>query len=259
MSTPAKRVVSKGVPIRANLILSRIPIVVPEETKIEKQYRQYQNALERRLMWTFPAYHYFKKGTLSEHKFLSVQKKPITNNPNVWFPKGVPDIQHGRERSKAQEVILPKSETSDDSNITRPVEKKSIVTEADKAGDKSSLERQLRKTLYLLVNYKKGGWSFPKFDIDESRSLDLTAENGLRKIGGENINTWTVSKKPVGAIESKDGSLDFFIKSHILAGKFDIVKESKGDIGEYAWLTKTEIQEKLGDDYFSQTGYMLTE
>lgn len=258
MSATAKTVLSKNVPIRANLILSRIPLVVPEQTKMEKQYHEYQNQLERRLMWTFPAYHYFKKGTLSEHKFLSVQNKPISKVPGVWYPKGIPDIQHGRERSKAQEVILPTSETGEGTNLTRPVEKNSIVTPADESGDTASLERRLRNTLYLLVNYKKTGWNFPKFEIKDGASLDVIAENGLRNIGGENINTWTISKKPAGVVKNKDGSCDFFIKSHILAGKFDIAKEAKNEIKEYAWLTKEEIQEKLNKDYFNETEYLLS-
>ncbi|CAB4253828.1 similar to Saccharomyces cerevisiae YNL252C MRPL17 Mitochondrial ribosomal protein of the large subunit [Maudiozyma barnettii] len=258
MSAPAKATFRKAVPIRANLILSRIPLVVPEQTKIEQQYHDYQNQLERRMMWTFPAYHYFKKGTLSEHKFLSVQKKPIIKNPDVWYPKGVPDIQHGRERSKAQEVILPQNEGGEGSNITRPVEKNPIITTADESGDKSSLERRLRNTLYLLVNYKKTGWNFPKFEMKDGASLDTVAENGLRTIGGDNINTWTVSKKPAGVIKSEDGSCDFFIKSHILAGKFNIANDSKNDITEYAWLTKKEIAEKLNKDQFQLTEYLLT-
>lgn len=245
--------------IRASMVLSRVPLIVPEETKIEKQYHQYKAQLERRLMWTFPAYYYFKKGTLSEHKFHSVQKKPISKEPNVWFPKGVPDIRHGRERSKAEEVILPENDTGDNTGIMRAVEKNSIITVADKSEDTSSLERQLRNTLYLLVNYKKDGWSFPKFDVENNKALDLTAEDGLRKIGGVNINTWTVSKKPAGSIQAQDGSYEFFIKSHILAGKFNLIKENTKDITEYAWLTKKEIQEKVINEYFEETGYLLTE
>ncbi|SMN19745.1 similar to Saccharomyces cerevisiae YNL252C MRPL17 Mitochondrial ribosomal protein of the large subunit [Maudiozyma saulgeensis] len=258
MSAPTRTAFSKAVPIRANLILSRIPLVVPEQTKMEKQYHEYQNEIERRLMWTFPAYHYFKKGTLSEHKFLSVQKKPTIKNPDVWYPKGVPDIQHGRERSKAQEVILPQSEKGEGTNITRPVEKNPIITAADEAGDISSLERRLRNTLYLLVKYKKSGWDFPKFGVKDSSPLGVVAEDGLRMIGGDNISTWTVSQKPAAVIKSNDGSYDFFIKSHILAGKFDITKDSKTDIAEYAWLTRKEIEEKLSKEYFQETQHLLT-
>ncbi|PAK97860.1 hypothetical protein B8W96_12420, partial [Lentilactobacillus parakefiri] len=68
----------------------------------------YQSELERRLMWTFPSYFYFKKGTLTERRFQSAQKGVISKQPGVWFPKGVPDVKHNRERSQKQEIMLPK-------------------------------------------------------------------------------------------------------------------------------------------------------
>ena len=66
--------------IRAALILARSPIVVPALTKFESQYIKYKYELEKRLMWTFPAYYYFKKGTMSEYKFQVAQKSQFLNN-----------------------------------------------------------------------------------------------------------------------------------------------------------------------------------
>ena len=34
---------------------------------------------------------------------LPEQKKPISKQPGVWYPQGIPDIRHGRERSTKQD------------------------------------------------------------------------------------------------------------------------------------------------------------
>lgn len=242
--------------IRAALILARSPIVVPALTKFESQYIKYKYELEKRLMWTFPAYYYFKKGTMSEYKFQVAQKKPISKQPGVWYPQGIPDIRHGRERSTKQEVIIPKDEnTASDTSVSRPVVKNPIITKADESNDTTSLERQLRKTLYLLVKTKPNGeWKFPSFEVNSDGELHEVAESGLRDIGGSKINTWTVSKKPVKVLaDETDGALEFFIKSRILTGEF--VPKNK-DI-EFKWLTRDEIKDFVKKDYYDNTEFLL--
>ena len=244
------------VTIRATLILARSPIVVPELTKFESQYIKYKYELEKRLMWTFPAYYYFKKGTMSEYKFQSAQKKPISKRPGVWYPQGIPDLRYGRDRSTKQEVIIPKDEnTSSDTGVSRPIVKNSIITKADKFNDTTSLERKLRNTLYLLVRNKPSDqWKFPSFQVNSDQALHEVAESGLRDIGGSKINTWTVSRKPVKVLENeKDRVFEFFIKSRILTGEF--VPKSK-DI-QFKWLTRDEIKDFMSKDYYDNTVFLL--
>lgn len=260
MATTAKSASKKA--ISAGLILSRIPIVTPELTKLESHYYDYQSALRERLMWTFPHYFYFKRGTLAERRFLMAQKGPISKQPGVWFPKGVPDIKHNRERSKKQEVNLPGQEreeqvgTQSNSDISRPIVPNPRVTQADKSNDLCSLERKLSRTLYLLVKAPEGSWSFPSFPA-EGKSLHTIAEEGLRELGGVNINTWTVSNTPAAALKSSDGSHEFLIKSHILAGKFDI--QDKNTVADFAWLTKEEVQARVDSSYFDEVGFLLAD
>lgn len=52
-----------------------------------------------------------------------------------------------------------KKDTSADTGIQRPMPR---VTEADKKGDQSSLDRKLDRSLYLLVKNKDGRWRFPE-------------------------------------------------------------------------------------------------
>ena len=80
----------------------------------------------------------------------------------------------------------------------------------------------------------------------------------MRQLGGENIKTWTICTKPAAVIH-KDGSpqYDFFIKSHILAGKFDLNQTKSNKIKEYAWLTKKEIEKHVNKNYFEDTYFLL--
>lgn len=250
--------------IRAGLILSRIPIVTADLTKLESQYYRYQSELEKRLMWTFPQYFYYKKGTLAEKRFLEIQKGPISKQPGVWFPKGVPDIKHNRERSKKQEIALPKEVTEDQSyakhDVSRPIKLNSRVTDADESGNVKSLERKLSRTLYLLVKGSDGKWVFPSFPVSLKSQpkvpLHEVVESGLRTLCGENIKTWIVSNTPAGVLQT-DNDAEFLIKSHIIAGKFDLFENSL--YKEFAWLAKDEIKTYVDENYFNETGFLLAD
>ncbi|SCU95510.1 LAMI_0F02718g1_1 [Lachancea mirantina] len=254
--------------VKAGIIISRTPIVTKELSKLESQYYEYQSELERRLMWTFPQYFYYKKGTLAERRFLALQKGPVSKQPGVWFPKGVPDVRHNRERRIKQDIKLP-SEASVGSegdgsseDLSRPITPNSRVTEADRKGDLTSLERSLSRTLYLLLKRTNGEWAFPSFKTksdhrsNENLPLHDIAEHGLRSIGGENINTWTVSRTPA-AVLADSKTAEFFIKSHIVAGKF-VLQNTKEYTG-FAWLTKEEIQNHVQKPYFEELSCLLSD
>ena len=90
------------------------------------------------------------------------------------------------------------------------------------------------------------------------------------------MNTWFVANHPVGHYtrnfpQNKEATSDstsqsfstlgektFFIKSRILAGKADI-PSSSGDILDYQWLSKDEIEKVVTPNYWSQVKHMLAE
>lgn len=253
--------------IRAGLLLSRIPIVTPELSEFEKAYYHYQDELERRLMWTFPSYYYFRKGTLSEREFSSAQRGPVVKNPTTHFSRGEPDILHNRERRSKQYVCLAKRDESDDKLfgkktssdsdiLTRKIVPNPRVTEADKNNITTSLIRKLDRTLYLVVETPQG-WRLPSFGLNAKEPLHEAAERGLRELGGENINTWTVSQTPAAVLRynsslklesgtpSEATIREFFIKSHILHGQF-----VPGEDVNFGWLTKEEVEERAESTYF---------
>ncbi|SJM88056.1 related to 54S ribosomal protein L17, mitochondrial [Zygosaccharomyces bailii] len=252
---------SSGSRIAAGLILSRIPLVTPEINQLESQYYEYQNELRRRLMWTFPYYFYYKNGTVAERRFISAQRGPVSKQPGVWFPKGVPDVRHNRERSLKQEIVLPRESneaaTQGKNDLSRPIVPNSRVTDADKKGDLASLERKLARTLYLLVENSNGEWRFPSFAVENNTPLHIGANQGLKALGGNELLTWSVSNTPAGVIKNSEGDNIFLMKQHILAGKFDL--QNSKEFQGFAWLTKDEIKHRVDENYYTETGFLLAD
>lgn len=255
--------------IKSTILLARSPIVTADLTPFEKVYYNYQEELQRRLMWTFPQYYYFRKGTLSERRFTAAQKGPVTKQPGVYYEKGTPDVVHNRERRLKQNLTIPKAETNDDANldeISRPVIPNSRVTEADQNKDYKSLERLLPRTLYLLVKESGNEWRLPSFALQEDATpLHTIAETGLRELGGQHINTWSVSNTPAAVLKFNGGKLvqnsdepvdarEYIIRSRILSGAF----RPQGSV-DYVWVAKEEVSERTGAEYFSKIEYLLSD
>ncbi|KAH3685717.1 hypothetical protein WICPIJ_003317 [Wickerhamomyces pijperi] len=251
--------------IRSTLLLTRTPVVTPELTPFETHFYNYQSELERRLMWTFPQYFYYKKGSLSERRFVKAQKGPVSKQPGVFFKKGIPDIVHNRERREKQEVIIPKSEEDESmSDFNRAVVPNSRTTKADEDNDIKSLERALHRSLYLIVK-ENGSWKLPSFAVEDSSNLHRAAESGLRSLGGEQINTWTVARSPAAVLKYQNGKLvapetqgeglqrEYVIKSRILSGLFAPEKAT-----EFAWLNREEIEQKVSPEYFQATEFLFS-
>ncbi|KAF2714686.1 hypothetical protein K504DRAFT_395271 [Pleomassaria siparia CBS 279.74] len=145
----------------------------------------------------------------------------------------------------------------------------SRVTEADLKGDLKSLNRQLQRTLYLVVKDKSGQWMFPQ-DKMTKESLHVAAERIIVQSGGINMNTWVVGKVPIGhhQVDIPEESLKaspnpnelgyktFFMKARIMAGQADL-KENKLGLEDFKWLTREEIEKAVTFDYWRSVRNML--
>ncbi|CAK7898920.1 54S ribosomal protein L17, mitochondrial [[Candida] anglica] len=262
--------------ISSTLLLSRNPVITSDVPKFEAQYYKYQNELWKRLMWTFPSWFYFKKGTISEVAYRELNPPPVFNNPRIEFPKGRPVIVHQRDRRFKQEIKVPKSykdakaaeegeeagATSGDSSkgdsMSRQVIPNSRTTEADKTNDLKSLERKLARTLYLTVK-PQGKWILPNFPeetaSEEVKPLHTLAEEGLYKLGGSNINYFNVSKTPCHVYKGDSAQKEYIIKSHILAGIFE---PQTADL-DFKWLTKEELKDTLDKSYYQDIEHLLSD
>jgi len=227
-------------PFKAGVLLSRTPIVTPRPSAFAAAYYKYMGELERRLMWTFPSFFYFKRGTLAQRKFNDLQTGPVPRHKDVYFPRGLPDVHFNRDRRFKETVKIV------------PDEQEKVRQQPRETGDEqttTSLARKLDQTLYLLVKDKE--WRLPAYDVDDAvPSLHEAAEAGLRSAGGELMNLWTVSNTPAAVLKSNEVP-EFVIKLHILHGQFQPAK------GEFAWLTKDEIKEKVSPKYFEEVEALL--
>lgn len=248
--------------ISSTLLLSRTPVISADLPAFESQYYKYNNELWKRLMWTFPKWYYYKDGTISEQAFKELNPGPVFNNPNVEFPNGRPEIRQGRDRRFKQELKLPKTygAQEDDSaaadNLSRKIVPNSRTTNADQTGDLTSLERKLARTLYLVISLDGKKWNLPNFEMsrEEVVPLHTLAETGFQSIGGETVNYFNVSNTPCHMHKSENKK-EFFIKSHILAGKFTPTDKAT----KYLWLAKEELGDYLDGAYYEDVKHLFND
>lgn len=252
-ATPAQGILS-------TLLLLRTPVVTADLPEFQKHFYAYQKELWKRLMWTFPKWYYYREGTLAEQRFRELNKDPVFNNPNLEFVGGRPEIRQQRDRRFKQELRLPKTydESADDAlqkdSMARKIVPNSRITDADKSNDLQSLERRLARTLYLVVSQDSGKtWRLPTFG-NSGQPLHQAAEEGLYALGGDEINYFNVSATPMHVHSTPEGK-EFFIKLHILSGRFTAVdKDTK-----FMWLTKEETGEYLDKAYYDEIRHLMSE
>lgn len=128
------------------------------------------------------------------------------------------------------------------------------ITEADKTGDKKSLQRALDRRLYLLIYGTtfgapdgKAAWHFPEKMYESEETLRKCAESALESVVGDLSHTYFVGNAPMGhmIIQPNENALDlplikrFFFKSQVIAtNKFNIQK-----CEDFVWVTKDELLE----------------
>ncbi|KAI3403359.2 hypothetical protein KGF56_003947 [Candida oxycetoniae] len=233
----------------STLLLSRLPIITPDPSPFEAQFYSYQSELLKRLMWTFPKWFYYKKGTLGEIRYTQINKPPVSNDRSIIYPRGRPQLRHLRDLRFKQEIRLPKTYREEDQMMGQSEEnvkekdmsRKIIPNKRDQEG--RGLERKLQRTLYM-VRKEDGKWRFPRYQVGgaageggggaSSSSLHSVIHHHL-----SSVNHFIVSPQPCHHLTHPYGK-EYFIKAHILSGELK---------GEYQWLTKEELREVLGKEY----------
>ncbi|KAH8769736.1 putative 54S ribosomal protein L17, mitochondrial [Hyaloscypha finlandica] len=154
-----------------------------------------------------------------------------------------------------------------ESNVDQPLKR---WTDADRKRDVRRLDRQLARTLYLLVKREGGGWGFPAGELVGRENLHQGAERVLVQTAGVNMNTWIVGHVPVahhiinprfhpesGDLE-KQGTRTFFMKGRIMAGQANLEGNMFG-LSDFKWLTKQEVQKHVADKYWSYVKNMMSD
>ncbi|KAF4553365.1 39S mitochondrial ribosomal protein L46-like protein [Elsinoe fawcettii] len=296
--------------ILTSVVLSRPPFLTRPLHPFEKAYHLYNRRLNERLALPFTRYFYYKKGTPQDGEWKRKIRARLTPSRDVGIYSGYGNEAWNDEvlvgdRTADQESVIEEvirdAEVRFDTPATKPREgqepprkdeqveagtegqmvasKKEPVprpesreTEADRKGDRKSLNRSGERTLYLVVKNGAGRWVFPGDVVRGKEGLHQAAERVLVQAGGINMNTWVVGNSPIGwyqfdspkTITNKDSNAEdlgekvFFMKARIMAGQADLTKNVLGDT-DFQWLTREELQETVTPQYYSHIKNMLSE
>ncbi|KAJ3299412.1 54S ribosomal protein L17 mitochondrial [Borealophlyctis nickersoniae] len=224
--------------IHVGVLLKRDPVVLRDLTEFEEAYYRFRQGLERSEARPFNKTFHIKKGTSAEARWIAAQEAAAkaAEAMGVKDPSLAPLVQP-REAELKGVAFSPR------------------VTKADEDGAVTSLDRQLQRTLYLVVKGKgKGKWEFP---AGELRGEELLHEAAPRQLGdevGTAMDTWFVGTAPVGHHVEGNRKI-FFMKAHIIAGKVTLSEKSE----DHAWLTKQELASRLDPAYYESVQGMLSE
>ncbi|KAF4578604.1 54S ribosomal protein L17 mitochondrial [Pleurotus pulmonarius] len=243
--------------ITTAIILNRSPTLTRTPTPFERAYYAYQARIRRALHNPFPYEFYFKQGSLLETRFNieEAERERLAFGKDFTGEVVTSEKEEANKRAVAQlsqqegegEVIMPRTHESD-------IKK-----------DFKSLDRKGARNLYLLLRVNHDGkqvWRFPQGGVEKGELLHQAAQRDLFAECGPHMDTWIVSRNPVGVSKSpseatKDGQEDitFFYKAHIMAGQ---VRPTQASVSDFAWLTKEEIESHVSKDYWEDIKDMLS-
>ncbi|KIP10326.1 hypothetical protein PHLGIDRAFT_125669 [Phlebiopsis gigantea 11061_1 CR5-6] len=239
--------------VQTAVILNRSPTLSRTATAFERAYYSYQSRIQRALYNPLPTEFYFKPGSLLEGIFMKEE------NERERKAFGRPNLNPNFYKKEKAVELLPGQE--------EPPKLMPRITEADKKKDIKSLDRKGERNLYLLIQGKdeagENVWRLPQSDVTETEVLYDAVQRELRSPYGFGMDTWVVSRKPVGVWRPTlpQDSADtrrflFFYKAHILAGQ---VRPDGKSILDFAWLTKEEIEPRVDQYYWSGVKDMLSD
>lgn len=281
--------------IKTGVVLSRPPQITRDLHPLESAFFLYQRRLNERTALPFTRYFYYKKRTAADLEWKRKIKQRLTPARDIGRYKGYgeeawndellmgakeSDIHHQVEKliEDAEQTGAQDDDEADpipgasnakkaEEKIERPMPR---VTEADLKNDVKSLNRQLQRTLYLLVKNQEGRWIFPQ-DTFGKETLHSAAGRVLTESCGENMNTWVVGNAPIGyyqqdyqdAIKTLSGFKElgaktFFMKARIMAGQANLEGNRFG-LTDFKWLAKEEVQGEVDKSYWHSVKNMLAE
>lgn len=272
--------------VQSGMILTRPPLVTRRLHPFENAFFFYQKRLEERLNTPFITSIYFKPDTarrLDWNVKVQDRKGSVAKELGVYNGKSSKswddELKVGDELSTQENIISSllkdaESRVSDDAELIAPTDVVPVeppvdrVTEADKKGDVKRLDRELERTLYLVVK-GENGWEFPAGRIPKDENLHESAQRVLDEAAGVNMNTWIVGRVPVAHVVTKpvlkdDGSVEkkgqktFFLKGRIMAGQADL-KDNPYGYSDFKWVTREELKELVSEEYWHGVHNMMAD
>jgi large subunit ribosomal protein L46 len=193
--------------VKAGVLLTRAPLITSDLHPFERAYHFYQRRLNERLVLPFTQYFYYKRGTPSfEHWRKSkaarggVPARDVGKynayGPDNWHDEVLVGDSSGERDTVLTSLVAEEGRGAEFAGESGSTETAGLrrETDADRNNDQQSLERQLQRTLYLLVKEKgrdgkRGNWILPsgvvasKEGIAEVSSGMLHCETSLTSVG----------------------------------------------------------------------------
>ncbi|KFH48989.1 54S ribosomal protein-like protein [Hapsidospora chrysogenum ATCC 11550] len=271
--------------IRSGLILTRAPLLTRRLHPFESAFFFYQKRLEERLNNAFIPSIYFKPDTPRRMEWdlkIGERQGTVAKELGVYNGKSSTawqdELKVGDPLSSEEHLLkslLKDAEVrvSEDAEL---IPEEDVVpvelpggreTEADRTGDVRRLDRQLDRTLYLVVK-GKDGWGFPADVVPPGENLHECAQRVIDQAAGVNMNIWIVGRVPVAhlvqrPVQKDDGSVEkkgektFFLKGRIMAGQADL-KDNPFGYTDFKWLTREELEKELAPEYFRGVRNMMS-
>ncbi|KAF8626151.1 hypothetical protein AX15_005045 [Amanita polypyramis BW_CC] len=235
--------------IAAAVVLNRSPILTRTPSLFERAYYAYQARICRALHNPFPYDFYFKQGSLLEKRFIQEERKRERRAFGPSF--GVQEDVNEEERAatKAALETLAQQEGEGEELLPR-------VHPADTNRDYKSLDRKGKRNIYLLLQareHDRDVWRFPQGGLQKGELLHQAAYRDLQVECGEHMDTWIVSRNPIGVYKpplptaQDPENVTFFFKAHITAGQ---CRPQDERVKDFAWLTKQEIESRVDTHYW---------
>ncbi|KAF8636474.1 hypothetical protein AX17_003290 [Amanita inopinata Kibby_2008] len=180
--------------ITAAVVLNRSPILTRTPSLFERAYYAYQARLRRALHNPFSYDFYFKQGSLLEKRFNQEERKRERRAFGPTF--GVQENISEEERVATKTALETLAQQEGEGEELMP-----RVHPADTDRDHKSLDRKGRRNVYLLLQTQEGGrdiWRFPQSGLEKGELLHEAAYRDLHVECGEHMDTWIVSRKPIG-------------------------------------------------------------
>lgn len=141
------------------------------------------------------------------------------------------------------------------------------ITEADLNNDRRSLERQLPRSLFLLVKRSRSdkAWQFPQGKLIGEETMRKGAERVLDRAVG-NVRRYFISNAPIGHYcyeypeelqrqRQQFGAKVFFYRAQLIEG--DIRLETRL-YTDFAWIVREEVGEYVDPDMAEYITALLT-
>ncbi|XP_037068699.1 39S ribosomal protein L46, mitochondrial-like [Pollicipes pollicipes] len=145
-----------------------------------------------------------------------------------------------------------------------------MLTEADRAGDLRSTDRELAASLVLVVQQRLGTgakWMMPQGRHQSGETMRQTAERTLQTVVGPDVRARFLGNVPWGfykykypkALRRESGAIGgkvFFFKAVLSGGA---VEPAADEVADYKWLTRGELRQQLLSSYYRSVHRFLVD